>query len=319
MIYVGCPANLFSGGPELAHQLCHEISQCGSFSKMCYFGAGRKLVCYGVKGTKYECYHTESCASMEEIDQEENCLIVPETAVSLGYRCTKCRVIIYWMSVDNYFVNLEEEEDKAFRSFFSEERVLHIVQSQYACHFCMEKLKIPADRVLFVSDYITREYIGDYENEKREKKNYICYNPVKGFDVISRLIYRYPEYCWIPLYGLSAEEMIERLSVSKVYIDFGAHPGKDRIPREAVACGCCIITNKRGAAANLVDIPIPEKYKIEDETEFETVIHRIDDIFDNYLSCRKDFSHYDELIRVERKTFIKQVYELLEYIDRWTI
>lgn len=33
--------------------------------------------------------------------------------------------------------------------------------------------------------------------------------------------------------------MILTMRKAKVYIDFGFHPGKDRIPREAVMCGAC--------------------------------------------------------------------------------
>jgi len=43
----------------------------------------------------------------------------------------------------------------------------------------------------------------------------------------------------------------------KLYVDFGKHPGKDRMPREAAVHGCCIITGRRGAAGNPFDIPIP--------------------------------------------------------------
>lgn len=36
---------------------------------------------------------------------------------------------------------------------------------------------------------------------------------------------------------------------------FRQPPGKDRMPREAAMPGCCVITGKRGAAANPFDIP----------------------------------------------------------------
>lgn len=54
---------------------------------------------------------------------------------------------------------------------------------------------------------------------------------------------------WVPLIGMTTEEMRSCMSKSKVYIDFGNHPGKDRIPREAAISGCIVITGKRGAAA----------------------------------------------------------------------
>ena len=54
---------------------------------------------------------------------------------------------------------------------------------------------------------------------------------------------------------------------SKVYIDFGNHLGKDRIPRE-VASGCCIITGKTGADKYKEDVYIGEKFKFDEAINF---------------------------------------------------
>lgn len=50
---------------------------------------------------------------------------------------------------------------------------------------------------------------------------------------------------------------------SMIYIDFGEHPGKDRIPREAAMRDLIVITGRDGAAVNDVDVSIPKKYKID--------------------------------------------------------
>lgn len=315
MIYVGCPANLFTGGPELTHQLCKAINENGYESKMCYYNGKRQVVHMNYDGTKYESYRTTAATTIDEVNQKNNYLIVPETAIYLGYQCDKCHVIIYWMSVDNYFVGLNSEDDKKYREYFKKKEIIHLVQSQYAYEFCKMKLDIEESNILFVSDYIGREY-KKVKIKENSKKDYICYNPKKGFDIISNLIYKYPEYCWIPLYNLSTQEMIERLSISKIYIDFGHHPGKDRIPREATMCGCCIITNRKGAAANTIDIPIPQEYKFEDEKNFEKVISKIDYLFENYQTAQKDFEYYIEKIKEEKEVFTKQVQEFLQYINR---
>ena len=47
---------------------------------------------------------------------------------------------------------------------------------------------------------------------------------------------------------MTSKEVQELLSKCKVYIDFGHFPGKDRVPREAAMCNCCIITGKYGAS-----------------------------------------------------------------------
>ena len=61
---------------------------------------------------------------------------------------------------------------------------------------------------------------------------------------------------------MTEREVEDCLSQAKVYIDFGGHPGKDRIPREAALCGCCVVTGRRGAAGNDVEVPINQSYKL---------------------------------------------------------
>ena len=46
----------------------------------------------------------------------------------------------------------------------------------------------------------------------------------------------------------------------------------NRIPREAAMCGCCVITNRNGSAANNVDVQIADKYKFDNEADEKQVI-----------------------------------------------
>ncbi len=45
------------------------------------------------------------------------------------------------------------------------------------------------------------------------------------------------------------------------YIDFGPHPGMDRLPREAALAGCVVITNREGAANFDNDVGLPPEFK----------------------------------------------------------
>jgi hypothetical protein len=95
---------------------------------------------------------------------------------------------------------------------------------------------------------------------------------------------------------------------SKIYIDFGNHPGKDRIPREAAINGCVIVTNKKGAANNSYDIPINEEYKFEDPIKGKEVFK---DLVDNiYLDFEKHFQQFDfyrSKIKNEERIFEKEL------------
>lgn len=77
------------------------------------------------------------------------------------------------------------------------------------------------------------------------------------------------------------------MSKSKVYIDFGNHPGKDRIPREAAISGCIVITGKRGAAAFAEDVCIPETYKFDESCAKKKILYHASGIVSVILMCTR--------------------------------
>ena len=118
---------------------------------------------------------------------------------------------------------------------------------------------------------------------------------------------------WIPLENLNRAELISLIQSAKLYIDFGNHPGKDRLPRECAINGCCIITGKRGSAAFFEDVPIKNKYKFDQtKKSIETIIKRIRWILSNYEQAIFDFSDYRNKIKIEKEEFVKQVFQLFQ-------
>ena len=97
---------------------------------------------------------------------------------------------------------------------------------------------------------------------------------------------------WIPIIRLRADQVALLMCIAKVYIDFGPHPGKDRIPREAAVCGCCIITNREGSAEYSEDVGIPEEYKLFDMLNYDKVLDTIYDLIDNYDERVKEYEAY---------------------------
>ena len=114
-----------------------------------------------------------------------------------------------------------------------------------------------------------------------------------------------------PLENMNNQEMVNAFTKAKLYVDFGNHPGKDRIPREAAMFYCCIITGRKGAANNDEDIPILAKYKIdEDKSEIDAVKKVIEETVYNYENQLSDFHTYREKILSEKKLFIENVKHL---------
>jgi len=103
-------------------------------------------------------------------------------------------------------------------------------------------------------------------------------------------------------------EIIDILSKSKIYIDFGFHPGVDHLPREAAILRNCIITNKEGSAYYSDALPIDEEFKFEEKlNNLNSIRNKIDKMFINFESEINNFENYRKILKNEKNIFIKQV------------
>lgn len=350
-IVVACPAYAVTGGPELLHQLCYVLRDHGFDSIMYYTGA-RQNEEYKVPSA-YEVYHNPYILSY--VDSSNDILVIPETMLPLCDIFHKCAKVFWWLSVDNFYRGnvflWERIERKIYRiihrndfcDVFDEmqrkrngkgifyfltklaydkkatkiktENLLHLNQSYYSMDSC-KKLGIPDKKNLYLSDYLNCDFIKSaISTDFTKKENIVLYNPRKGFSFTKKIIDNAPDLQWIPLTGLTREEMIALLQRAKVYIDFGNHPGKDRIPREAAICGCCVITGKRGSAYYHNDVPIPDQYKFDDEdTSVPFVVNKIHEVLSDYDSVIDDFREYREFIKSEEDKFIQDAVNIFSKI-----
>ena len=181
-----------------------------------------------------------------------------------------------------------------------------MVQSHYAMHFLV-KNEISKDRIYFLSDYLNEKFLKN-KVDLSKKEDIVAYNPKKGFSFTKKIISSAKDIKFVPLIDMSREEVIETLKKAKVYIDFGNHPGKDRLPREAAILGCCVITGRRGSAAFFEDVPIPEEYKIEDKEEnIPKIIDKIKECLENFEAKYKDFEYYRQIIKYEPRKFLEDL------------
>lgn len=307
--YVIAPAAIESGGPELAHQMCMELNNLKEEAYMYYVQTDRfREEPVDIEASsKYGKYHTKHVVSNEEIVQDTAVVIFNEGAtVYIPYVKAKKKVL-WWMSVDNYKSCTHELDLDIIRK----EIAIHLVQSYYAYQYVRDIVKIPEEKILYVSDYIGEKYfmkIGDVI----PRMDIALYNPKKGLDKVLPLIEQTPWLKWIPLINLTEEDMIAYMHLAKVYIDFGNHPGKDRIPREAAICGCCVITNREGSAAYWQDVPILDQYKFSDiEQQHTQIVELIKDICLNYDKHIDNFKEYRAYIGEERERFTADVKKMI--------
>lgn len=318
-VYVCCPGNGVTGGPELLHQFVDSLRKKNIDAYILYCPLTVKFSIPDV----YKCYQAPSVNYLD-VDFENSVVVIPEIFTGLAKYFKSAQIVIWWLSVDFYF---DYTGNSPIKEYFKDKIKLLIgkkvkidklrsyknyVQSEYARLFLL-KNNINSS---FLTDYLGAAHLnktaGEYIASK--KQNIIAYNPKKGVKFTQYLISKCKEYKFVPIQNMSPDEVRELLSKTKLYIDFGNHPGKDRFPREAVMAGCCIITGLRGSAGNNIDIPIPEKYKL-DETKKDVIdsfVKITDTIFHNYENTLRDFEEYRHVVSNEPSLFNEQVSKFIK-------
>lgn len=310
-IYVFSPTINATGGTELLQQLVYKLRAMGQEAYMFYTATYTGSKVENVFGPRYSNPYVDKIE-----DDKDNIIIVSEAEIFYLLDYKNVQKAVWWLSVDFYGGSFRLPSNTTHRIFYSlsdmiykqyDKEWIHLVQSEYAYNYCVDERNIPSDRVFRLSDYLSSTFILNADKcDDSIRKNQVLYNPKKGYVFAKSLIDSNPDIKWIPIVNMTSDQIVNLMKESKVYIDFGNHPGKDRIPREAAICGCCIITGKKGSAFNNIDIPIPISYKFE-ESESEQIIAQIKTIFEQYESCKKDFQKYVEKIKREELVFEDEI------------
>lgn len=302
VIYILTPANAHTGGPEAEHQLASQITQIGIAAKIVYVNHGQLIACPDNWETcieqcspteEYLKYHVD--IDTKVVDNPDNVLIVPEIyAGILSYR-SRIQNAIWWLAVPTYMVELQ----------VSPCDVTHLFQAEYI----KEKLKQnDIDEMYPLSDYTRENFLKTYSVLK---KDLVVYNPAKGREYTQKILDKCPTACFVPIQGMTPEQVHKLLLEAKVYIDFGHHPGKDRIPREAAISGCCVVVGKRGSAQYFEDVPIAETYKIETKPfDLERACNVIQSCLEQYEKRIGDFAFYRNHIRQEKARFQNEIKDI---------
>lgn len=314
-VYIMCHAHAYSGGTTLLHQLGARLMADGVDVYMYYW----PLEAVAKVHPGYQKYDLPYTNQLE--DSPQNVLIVPETLCGFVPQSLKIQRVLWWLSVDNWwkitkeFLQYYEQQAGAFVTeplpnvwALNDSGLVHWVQSEYARRFLLIN-GVSAKRILPVGDYLDDVFLARNKVVAKEgRQDVVAFNPRKGLDFTRKLIDYAPDIAWRPVQDMTPEQVEEFLHTAKVYVDFGNHPGKDRIPREAVMAGCCLITGKRGAAANEVDIPIEGDLKFEDtEENIPRIVAKIRELLANYEQEADRYAAYRQKIMQEPAAFRRQV------------
>ena len=325
-VYILSPSYA-TGGTELNHQLVHELNKQEKDAYICYIPFGENHQC----PEKFKVYSEVRVMATPD-DRKSSLIIIPESLTHFTSYFKNAGIAIWWQSIDNYFAaDLSKPYIsmlQKWRSLLTRKRVRlarlkkysHFSQSYYAQRF-LNMHGIPAK---MLSDYINLEATKVCKAMIREahyeRKDLVLYNPMKGYHITKNLIQGSKEYIFIPLVGLSQEELCRLFNEAKIYIDFGNHPGKDRLPREAAINHCVVITGLHGSSGFSEDLPILNRYKLNTSskhfiTDFRVLVN---DIFTNYEAHLSSQNDYRNSIDSEYTKFRAEVSDLPIATNRYS-
>jgi hypothetical protein len=325
-IYVYYPRGVTTGGPEALHQLVATLRELGREAYLVPQPGTENVD----RAEQYAHYDAPETSSVD--DSEGNAVVTSEYVFRLLRDVKKADRFVWWLSIDNSLLFNPERRllDLEYQGLLSprqyglakakvaakrvrdwgrgDYRLLrelkHLSQSAYAAAFLYSRLNLVSG---MLSDYTSPLDVAPSLPASARGRT-IAYNPKKAAGVTARLADVYGEGKFIPLANMSRAQVLETLSSSAVYLDLGTHPGKDRMPREAVLSGCVALVARRGSGTFDLDVPVPPHHKLptlgEPVREAKLLLDRVFNNVDGYV---KEQESYLRVISQERDTFRSEV------------
>jgi hypothetical protein len=317
-VQVVCPGAAMTAGPEALHQLVAEMNAVGQPAEIVYHPFERSFETPAP-------YRRHGAPVGRYAPARGTLVIFPEIFTPLAMQAAPADAAIWWMSVNNFtgqrYGNPLRDKLRYWKYVLKGRVPLggvkalahlrHFAQCDYAREFlaahgvASEPLWDP------IPVYTSPEYLATLPPKLASTKraDVILYNPTKGAPITAKLMAAYPHWRFRPLRGLDREQLAQAFLEAKLYIDFGHHPGKDRLPREAAIHGCCVITARHGSAANAIDVPIPQRCKLDVKApdfvaRFGEVVA---EVFERFDDVTREFDDYRATIAREPEVFRAQI------------
>lgn len=309
-VLILCPLAV-TGGPEAMHQLAGTLRDKGVNAWIMYYGGphqGRVVVKAGtLQATHSTEEHTPECyrhygarvATSCQLDKSL-CIVVPEVLQQNIQSLKPAHVALWWLSVDNALVaGRPLREPEALKKWIKS-IPLHLTQSVYAAAWLNANGQ---HEHWMLTDYTDLEFTRTLP-VLGERTRQILYNPRKGAALADRLRQQMRDWQFVPLQNFTKLEVRNLMQSSRYYVDFGHHPGKDRLPREAAASGCVVLTLRAGAAQFFEDVPIDAIYKFTkpdvDNGALSESLRKIDTDYPSHWQAQQ---RYRSRIRQEKSIF----------------
>jgi hypothetical protein len=326
-IFIQCPAGLATGGPEALHQLGHYLNKIGFNALMYYVASNHSDPVH----PQYKSYNVPFTFEVE--NSSNHLLIIPESNLYPIYQKAYSRMkkAIWWLSVSYYWECLEPWKEKIKKKkFYALKSIInpHInpplptparlrkLPLYHIRHSYFSEVFLKSNNISIsgkISDYMNAAFF-DRVLKNQIKEDIILYNPKKNGAFLESVISKSSHLNWVAVKNLTADGVADLMNRSKVYVDFGFHPGKERMPREACIMKCIMIIGRDGSAQYSEDMPIPDVYRFEkDPNKIDEIITLIEDCFKNYDDHIQNFVSYKAELGEEEHVFEKDIRKVFHY------
>lgn len=300
------------------HQLSASLLALGQLCSMAYYGdqcsvavdQTGQLVCNNQLPSAFvEAYQPYQPVHCDRIPLDSDTLCVfPEAKAGLAFSWKHSPKAIWWLSVDNFkLTHPHLLNSSTLRKLFEDESILHLYQSSYAHDFLRSH---GARTVRPLYDYTSSCYSEcnpqDYSSQKTVD---FAFFPKKGKQLADKFLQTgAQDLSRIAIEGMNQSQVKQALASSRLYVDFGHHPGKDRVPREAACMGNILFLHDQGAASFFEDHPLHSDYIFTSlDVHNGSLLSKVQQVLSDPDLHFKRQAQYRHRVKMEREEFDWQV------------
>ncbi len=269
------------------HQLVHTANRVQPGSAAILYAP------FTVHSNPAEYRHYECPIIMRDQVPQDALVVLPEIWPNLAATFSN-RCALWWLSVGNFGSYGQRNLDGIS---------LHLCQSQYAFEYVQKNLSFEP---MMLTDWV------DVVPVETDRLPRVAVNPAKDAGML-RYFVQSKKFDVVELRGMDKIGISTALHGSRIYVDFGNHPGRDRLPREAALAGCTVLSTYLGAACYWDDMPLPNHYKFDTLDEVTSKVEEELDHYDHYRSQSQ--IGYESWVKKNRANFESEVDSLLSILN----
>jgi hypothetical protein len=198
---------------------------------------------------------------------------------------------------------------------------IHLLQSYYVYYFLTNFIE--KSKMFILHEPLEDDYL-NFSVSIDRKEDIVTWNTRKAYPITLKVIkaLKKNKVHVVELENVGKGNMINILAKSKIFIDIGIHPGRDRPPREAVVLGNIAVVNNHGGCFYYDDCMIELPFKVDCYTESrcnidpkkvaEDILHYMEN-YEYYY--KKYFTKFRDHILEEPKLYQKEIEQLAKILS----